>query len=386
MSTIKTYLRIHSKSQKAGIIWVSFYIGSEKVNFSTKISCEKSAWSEKKCVVLASDKNAADKNLIIENIHARINSVFVKYRLRDRKLTRDGFLRNYNRPDDFETFFDFVDGFRKGGADRMIELSTKRVHDTVIKKLRDRWPLLHFDDINEHYLDEVYSWLRKDLQNNENTAYKNMATFKKYVRAAWKAGYMEVNPFEGWSVKRCTGKYVFLNEVELVTLLNAYRDGYFEKKYHETLGLFIFMCFSSVHIGDARALKLEQFSGSSFTYYRIKNRNRKPEPIVVPTSDALNGILKNIVGTRRQGLIFDHLPADQTLNHYLKHIANELGVKKEITLKSGRHTFATFYLYKTKDIAALKELLGHSDLRETMIYAHVLDDAKQEGIMHFNAL
>lgn len=386
MSTIKTYLRVHSKTQKSGIIWVSFYIGREKINFSTKISCEKSSWSEKKTVVLEKDPNSADKNLIIEQIHARINSVFVKYRLRNRKLTKDGFLRSYNRPDDFENFYDFVESYRKGGSDKMIELSTKKVHDTVIRKIKEQYPYLHFDDIDNRFLDHLYSFLRKDLGNNENTAYKNMATFKKYVRAAWKAGYIDVNPFDEWSIKRCTGKYVFLTEDEMIIFLKAYRKGFFEKKYHEALGLFLFMCFSSVHIGDARKLALEQFTQSNFTYYRIKNRNRKPVPIIVPVSDALNGLLRDIVGTRKHGLIFDHLPADQTLNHYLKHIAHALNVKKEVTLKSGRHTFATFFLRKTKDLAALKELLGHTSMNETMIYAHVMDDAKVEGIRFFNSL
>lgn len=53
--------------------------------------------------------------------------------------------------------------------------------------------------------------------------------------------------------------------------------------------------------------------------------------------------------------------------------------------KSGRHTFATFYLSKTKDIASLKEIMGHSDFRETLIYAHVLDESKQEAIKKFDA-
>lgn len=368
------------------MIWVNFYVGREKVNFSTRIPCDKSNWSEKKTLVLGGDKEAADKNLIIENIHSRINSVFVKYRLRNRKLTRESFLRSYNRPDDYDTFFEFVEAYRKGGADRMIELSTKKVHDTVMKKLQLRNPTLHFDDIDEDYLNQVYAWLRKDLQNNENTAYKNMATLKKFVRAAWKAGYMDQNPFDNWSIKRGKASYVFLTEAELEKLLNAYREGHFDLKYHRTLELFLFMCFSSLHISDSRSLKLEQFTSDTFTYFRVKNKTRKPEPVMVPVSRALQSIINNIIGARKKGPIFDNLPADQTLNHHLKQIAKELGIQKEITLKSGRHTFATFFLRKTKDLTALKEILGHSDLRETLIYAHVLDESKKEGIACFDVL
>lgn len=55
-----------------------------------------------------------------------------------------------------------------------------------------------------------------------------------------------------------------------------------------------------------------------------------------------------------------------------------------MSFKSRRHTFATYFLKKTKDLTTLKEILGHSELRETLIYAHVLDESKQEGIKSFD--
>ena len=107
MINIKTYLRQY-KNDTAGIVWISFYVQRQKVNFSTKVAVSLKNWNDKKGIVTSGDKQAADKNLIIETILARINNVFVKYRLRDKKLSRDLFLREYNRPSDYPTFFDFV--------------------------------------------------------------------------------------------------------------------------------------------------------------------------------------------------------------------------------------------------------------------------------------
>lgn len=385
MSTIKTYLRIHSKDQKNGVVWVCFYVNRDKINFTTKISVKKSDWNEKKSLVGSGDKDASDKNLIIENIHSRINAVFVKYRLRNRVLTKDAFIRAYNRPDDFETFYAFVDQYKKRSGN-MNELSTMAVHATVFKKVKEFAPDLHFDDITHDFLDRLYAHLRKTLKNNENTAYKNMTTFRKYTRAAWNAGYMDENVFKDWHIKRSKASYTFLTEEELTKLMVLYKGGTLELKYHKTLELFLFMCFSSLHIGDTRLMKLEQFTSDSFTYFRVKNRNSKPEPVMVPVSDALRMVLTNIVGVRRHGLIFEKLPADQTMNEYLKEICkmDDVKIEKPISHKTGRHTFATFYLRKTKDLTSLKEILGHSELRETLIYAHVLDESKQEGIACFN--
>lgn len=383
MITIKIYLRVHKKDAQSGIVWVKFYINRELVNFSTGVKILVKHWNEEKCIISKQDTLSKDKAIIIDNVQSRINEVLVKYRLKNKKLTRSAFLRAYSRPDDYDTFFVFIkDNYTSLNFKN--ELSTINTHKYVISKIEEYAPNLHFDDITVEWLDEYYIHLRKKLKNTENTAYKNMSTFRKYVRHAFKKGYMDENPFDNWSIKRTKASYTYLSEEELNIFLEVYRSGSFEYKYHKTIEFFLFMCFSSLHVTDAKLLTLEQFSETSFIYFRIKNKNKKPDPIAVPISGILKEIITNVVGIRKKGRLFNDLPADQTMNKYLKHIAGTLEIKKKISHKTGRHTFATFYLSKTKDLTSLKEILGHSELRETLIYAHVLDESKQEGIKSFD--
>jgi len=382
MVKLSIYLREY-KTTTEGIVWFSFYVNSQRVHFSSKVRCEKKDWDKRKMVVKSSDPDYSDKNQIIENIRARINNVFVKYRLRDKILTRDAFLRAYNRPSDYATFFEFIKS-NKRNINFGNELTTNYTHQVVLKKVEEWQPELHFDDITDEWLNRYFIYLKKTLKNSDNTIHKNLSIFKKYVLAAFKLGYMDENPFINFKIKRGTPSYTYLTEDEIKILMDAYKNGVFEDKYHRTLEFFLFMCFSSLHVTDARNLSLEQFTEDSFVYYRVKNRNSKPEPILVPLSEPLKMIIRNVVGTRKKGKIFLNLPADQTMNRFLKDIAAELEIKKHITHKSGRHTYATFFLSKTKDITALKEILGHSSLSETMIYAHVLDESKQEGVKCFD--
>lgn len=363
------------------MVYITFYVNRDKVNFSSSVCVKENAWDEEKSIVTSLDKQHKDKNLIIENIVARINTVFVKYRLKNKVITRDAFMRSYNRPDDYDTFFDFVADYQKK-ISAYTEDSTMDTHRSAIGKLKTYNPKLHFDDITEDWLDRYYSHLRKKMDNCENTSYKNMSIIRKYVRAAWKAGYMDENPFEHWSIKRTRASYEYLHPDELDAMIKLYNSGTLEEQNHKSLEFFLFLCFSSLHIGDASELKLEQFTDNSFTYFRIKNRNKKPEPIVVPISEPLRAMLRNIVGTRKKGLVFDKV--SPSINRRLKDIAALAGIYKPISCKAGRHTFATIYLQRTKDLASLKEILGHSELRETLIYAHVLDESKQEGITVFN--
>ena len=383
MKNIKIYLRKYN-NDTSGIVWISFYVQRQKINFSTKVTVELKHWNEKKSIVAAGDKQSADKNLIIETILARINNVFVKYRLRDKNLSRDLFLREYNRPSDYATFFDFVRDYMKKISHRT-ELTTLNTHMSVIRKLKEFNTDLICDDITRYWLDIYFAYLRRELDNNANTAYKNMAIIKKYVLAAYKAGYMTENPFEEWSIKKITSTCVYLNEEELAQLVALYNTGELEYKLHKTLEFFLFMCFSSLHVGDAKKLQLEQFSEDHFTYFRMKLRNSKPEPIQIPISDPLKNLLSKIVGTRKKGPLFEVIQADQTMNRNLKDIAAIAEIDKPITHKVGRHTFATIYLRHTKDLAALKELLGHSDMKETLVYAHVMDESKREGVQCFNS-
>lgn len=385
MINIKPFLRVYKKDPDKGFIWVRFYIKSVKIHFSCQVECKIEDWDETEYRVRSTDPLYRDKNTVVQDVVSRVHDVFVRYRLKNRTLTPTSFHRAYNRPNDYDSFFEFVKQYLRKNSYK-IESSTLTVHETVIKKIKEFNSELHFDDITPDWLDDYYAYLRKDLKNNENTAYKNLSTLKKYVRLAYKAGYIEENPFDDWKIKRTKSNYTYLSEDELNKFVHAYTTGQFEHKYHKTLEFFLFMCFSSLHVTDALHLKLEQFNGDSFTYYRVKNRNSKPEPIVVPVSDSLRKIITNVVGTRKKGEIFEHMPAPQTMNDYLKVIAAELEVQDadKLSHKAGRHTFATFYLAKTKDLASLKEILGHSELRETLIYAHVLDESKQEGIKFFD--
>jgi site-specific recombinase XerD len=47
------------------------------------------------------------------------------------------------------------------------------------------------------------------------------------------------------------------------------------------------------------------------------------------------------------------------------------GVTKRVGCHTFRHSFATHLLESGSDIRTVQELLGHADVRTTMIYTHV---------------
>lgn len=62
------------------------------------------------------------------------------------------------------------------------------------------------------------------------------------------------------------------------------------------------------------------------------------------------------------------------------------GIQKPVTTHSLRHSFATHFLENGGNLIKLKELLGHSDLRTTMIYIHLQHKDLLKAISPFDLM
>jgi integron integrase len=75
----------------------------------------------------------------------------------------------------------------------------------------------------------------------------------------------------------------------------------------------------------------------------------------------------------RSGVVRRHHLHETGVQRAVKQATRASGIEKRVSCHTFRHSFATHLLQNGYDIRTVQELLGHKDVKTTMIYTHVLN-------------
>ncbi len=82
----------------------------------------------------------------------------------------------------------------------------------------------------------------------------------------------------------------------------------------------------------------------------------------------------------RSGIERRHHLHESVIRKAIYAAARKTGIAKKVSCHTFRHSFATHLLMAGYDIRTIQELLGHKDVKTTMIYTHILGNSGGRGV------
>lgn len=76
--------------------------------------------------------------------------------------------------------------------------------------------------------------------------------------------------------------------------------------------------------------------------------------------------------------------SDRYIQFMIKRYARKAGINKDVTPHTLRHSFSTDFYKRTKDIEALRKILGHSDISTTQIYVTLANLDVENALKEYN--
>jgi len=371
MSKIRiTFRDSYKNKQGESPLVVVAHMMKHKVRLSTGISVKPENWDGKKQKIKGTGKEISDNNLILDERLARVNDILVKYRLQHKDITPELLRYEYAH---YSASIDFIAFMEAEIKERRSELagSTIKNHNICLHRLKEFRGEIIFSEIDEALVIKFKAFLRDTVKNDIYTISSRLKVFKTYINRAIKKHIISDNPFRYIPLVRPQVDRVFLTEPEIKKLVALYNKNYLPKSHQKALRHFLFAISTGLRISDVRAITMDCITKNTLVFSPEKTKNKKAALIRVPIQTLAARMIKDESPNRLYGPVFAMLSEFRT-NKYIQDAAEVAKIDKKISFHTARHTFATYFLRKTKNLLALQKLLGHTNISETMIYSHIL--------------
>ena len=146
---------------------------------------------------------------------------------------------------------------------------------------------------------------------------------------------------------------------------------------------YLFACNCGLRLGDVRKLKWGDITQDNGGWMLSVVMNKSEKPVHIPLGVQARRWMPGCKDGGKHdadSLVFEHLPGDTSINEILKTWAADAGITKSVTYHTSRHTFATMLLTLGADLYTVSKLLGHSQIKNTQIYAEIISRRKDEAV------
>ena len=217
------------------------------------------------------------------------------------------------------------------------------------------------------------------LGKSESTKTRILASLRCFYKFLISIGVCEENPTEAVKIRRTEKKLPGILDSNEITLLLSQPDGT-DYKSRRDKAMLELLYATGIKVSELIELTVNNVN---LQIGILHLHNEKKERIVPMYPAAVKAISSYIV-TVRPAIVTDQAEdrlftnmngqpmSRQGFWKIIKHYAEKAGIKKDITPHTLRHSFAAHLLENGAQLKDIKEMLGHSDISSTQVYAQFI--------------
>lgn len=375
------FLKSPKKVTSQRLIYLRITVDGIAKETSTKQKWDVKRWDQHSCRATGNKEDAKAINFYLDTLTNKIVQFKAELILNSHTITAQRIIdyvlgRDVSRAKLLEEFQQHNDelkalvstGEYAIGTHKRFVVAKNHVKEFIEFKYRTED--IEFRDLKYEFIKDYEFYLKTVKHCNSNTTLKHITYVRKMVIRALHREIIQKDPFASFKGKRTKVLKSPLSLEEL-TAIEGYT--FATRRLSVIRDVFIFQCYTGLAYVDVFNLKHSDIkNGIDGKLWIIKTRQKTASPFHVPLLPQAIKIMERYREDPVCQIRGTVLPvaSNQKMNEYLKEIAALCGLTCSLNTHKARRTFgSTVTLANGVPIHVVKEMLGHSSVKQTEEYA-----------------
>lgn len=237
---------------------------------------------------------------------------------------------------------------------------------------------IQLGQITAKWISDFQNWLLKDTGLSENSCSSYAAGVRIALKKAARERIIPYDPAEGVktiSVPETDGVILTVDEIRLLakTPLGGELGA-------DVKRAFLFACYTALRISDLKTLAWGDIQRAPIRQI-IKRQKKTARKVYIPLHESAWKLIDDGGIHLHTEPVFPRLAAIASgVNDYLKTWGDRAGIDRRFGWHAARRSCATLLLESGADLATVKKICGHRDIKVTQLYAKATDAMTRQAV------